>query len=425
MRHARRQLPCRHRRDNSNTACFETRQKTVETSEATREQLEVAAILAAHAPLSAANESQVYVQRDEVEKTLKSFVERINPYGYMVVVGPRGAGKSTLVSHVLKEMGKGVLVVQVKNQSATVPELKDCVLKAALDQYAPHKESEHATTTPVKDRDLAERLKTAANAGRKEDDKEVWLPTLAFEITSSGDGTLIKNVCTILKEVAADLPLCHGLLVLSSSFAVAELTADRARQHFLRVGAFSHDEASAYLDAQFKARVPDEIATVAALTTVKDRILPLTTLPSYIRGLTQELSDSTNEADLVACAETWASQFEAAVRTDVEGASNSVFNIFIRDETGKERCFTTRDLMRKILDTSAPVKLPSATYEVPLHMFASKIRTSDEAKAAFNVDLVSKTVDFASAAHRKAAAELLASSSSSSLLSWRLFGRRM
>jgi predicted ArsR family transcriptional regulator len=71
----------------------ETRQKTFESSEATREQLEVEAILAAYAPSSAADKRQVYVQRDELEKTLKSFVELIDPYGYMVVVGPRGAGK--------------------------------------------------------------------------------------------------------------------------------------------------------------------------------------------------------------------------------------------------------------------------------------------------------------------------------------------
>jgi len=35
------------------------------------------------------------------------------------------------------------------------------------------------------------------------------------------------------------------------------------------------------------------------------------------------------------------------------------------------------------------------------------VEKSVQAKAAFTVDLVSETVDFASAAHRKAAAELL------------------
>jgi hypothetical protein len=47
---------------------------TVETSESKRTQLEVEAILAASAPRSAADELNVYVQRDELEKTLESFL---------------------------------------------------------------------------------------------------------------------------------------------------------------------------------------------------------------------------------------------------------------------------------------------------------------------------------------------------------------
>jgi hypothetical protein len=337
------------------------------------------------------------------------------------------------LSHVLSKIGAGVLVVKIDVPSATVPELKALVLKTALKPYAPSK-SWFATSKPLEDGDLAERLKVAADAGREEGRAEGWLPTLAFEITSSGDGTLIKNACTVLKELAADQPLCHGLLVLSSSFAVAELTDDRDRQLFLRVGEFSHGEASEFLDAQFKAHVPDEIATVAAVTTVKERILPLTTLPSSVRRLTQELVGSTNEADFVARAEAWASKVEAAARMDIEGADKDGLNIFILGKTEKNRCFTMRDLMRELLDTGGPIKLASATYNVPPRVFASKIRTSDEAKAAFNLDLVSKTVDFASSAHRKAAAELLPPPPAAELLPpapptsplsrW-LFGRRM
>jgi energy-coupling factor transporter ATP-binding protein EcfA2 len=321
----------------------------------------------------------------------------------MVVVGPRGAGKSTLVSHVLSKIGKGVLVVPIDVASATVPDLKAVVLKEALKRYAPHSGSLYATSTPVGDGDLAERLKAAAN----EHGEKGWRPTLVLEITSSGDGALIKSACTVLKQLTHDRPLCHGLLVLSSSFAVAEVTDDDERQCFLRVGAFSRDEASTYLDENLKARLPEEVASDAAVAEVKKRILPLTTLPKKVGGLTNAVRGSTSEADFLARAEAWASELEAAARRDVQGAVTNALNTFIRDKTGKERCFAMRDLMRELLDAGEPVKLPTATYDVPPDMFASKIRTSQAAKAVFNVDLVSKTVDFASAAHRQAAAELL------------------
>jgi hypothetical protein len=378
----------------------------VETSESKRAHLEVEAILAASAPPSAADKFDVYVQRDELEETLESFLcKPITSTGsYMVVVGPRGAGKSTLVSHVLSKIGKGVLVVPIDVASATVPELKALVLKEALKQYAPHSRSSYATSTPVEGGDLAQRLEAAAKARGEEG----WRPTLALEITSSGDGALIKNSCTVLKQLAHDEPLCHGLLVLSSSFAVAELTDDDQRQCFLRVGAFSRDEASAYLDENLKARLPKEVATVAAIAAVKERILPLTTLPKKVGGLTEAVRGSTSAADLSARADAWASELEAAAREEVDSADTDELNTFIRDKTGKERCFTTRDLMRELLDTGGPVKLPNkATYDVSSKKFASKIRASPAAKAAFNVDLISKTVDFASGAHRKAAADLL------------------
>mmetsp|Transcript_2877 Transcript_2877/g.9725 ORF Transcript_2877/g.9725 Transcript_2877/m.9725 type:complete len:101 (-) Transcript_2877:187-489(-) len=93
---------------------------------------------------------------------------------------------------------------------------------------------------------------------------------------------------------------------------------------------------------------------------------------------------------------------------DVEDVADiHVFNTFLRDKTGNSPFFSTRNLMHELLDTSAPVRLPTARFNVPSAMFASTIHTSQEAKAVFNVDLVSRTVDFSSCDHRKAAAEVV------------------
>jgi hypothetical protein len=299
-------------------------------------------------------------------------------------------------------MGEGVIVVPI-DASTTVSDLKAHILQEALIQYKPQSRSFYATSTPLEGKHLAERLKAAASARGEEG----WRPTLVLEITESGNSALVRSACTLLKGLTHDQPLCHGLIVLSSSFAVAELPDDGGRQRFLRVGTFSHGEASAHLDANFKAHLPEKVATVEAVATVKERILPLTMLPKYVSAFTTAVLGSKSEADFLARAEAWASEVEAAARRDVKGAVTNALNTFIRDTTGKERCFAVRDLMRELLDAGEPVKLPTVTYDVPPDMFASKIRMSQAAKAVFNVDLVSKTVDFASGAHRKAAAELL------------------
>jgi hypothetical protein len=393
----------------------------VEKAESERTRLEVEAILAARAPPSEADELHAYVKRVDLEKKLESFLRepRTTAGSYMVVVGPRGAGKSTLVSHVLSEMGEGVLVVSIKDKTTDVEAL---VLRVALDQYKPLRKSVHATSTPLKDGGLAERLKAAADAGCKKRGEKGWRPTLVLEIAQSGDKDLIKNACNLLKLITHDKALCHGILVLSSSFAVAELPEDEDRQRFLRVGAFSRDEASAHLDANLKANLPVEVATVAAVAAVKERILQLATLPKKLGGLTAAVLGSESEEDFQARAEAWASEFEASALTDVASTDTDVLNTFIRDKTGKEHCFTMCDLMRELLDTSAPVRLPNARFDLPAARFACTIRTSLEAKKVFDVDLVSKTVDFASGAHRQAAAELLPQSSVGPL-SW-LFGGR-
>jgi len=380
---------------------FQSR-STVETSEFEHMRLEVAAILAARARPSAADKFHVYVERAELEDTLESFLREPITAGssYMVVVGPRGSGKSTLVSHVLSKMGEGTLVVPIK---ATASDLESLVLRAALKQYEPHSRSVFSTTTPVEGGDLAERLKAAANARGEEG----WRPTLVLEITESGNSALVRSACTLLKGLTHDQPLCHGLIVLSSSFAVAELPDDGGRQRFLRVGAFSHGEASAHLDANFKAHLPEKVATVEAVTAVKERILPLTTLPKYVSAFTTAVLGSKSEADFLARMEAWASEFKAAARRDVRGADTKEVNDRIRDKIGQERRFPMRDLMRELLDTGVPVQLPTASFDLSSSTFASTIRTSQEAKAVFHVDLVSKTVDFASGAHRKAAAEQL------------------
>jgi hypothetical protein len=80
----------------------------------------------------------------------------------------------------------------------------------------------------------------------------------------------------------------------------------------------------------------------------------------------------------------------------------------VDDITVKRKVFEMRDLMRKILDSNTPVELPSCRYSVDAPRFARTIRASPAARATFDLDLVTNTVDFASESHRTTVAELRA-----------------
>jgi hypothetical protein len=114
---------------------------------------------------------------------------------------------------------------------------------------------------------------------------------------------------------------------------------------------------------------------------------------------------------LRARAEAWASAFEEAAREDVQGALEVVVWVdTIRDDDTVEiLAVPMRNLMLDLLDAGAPVRLRTVNYPVEAQQFAAKVRESDPAKATFAVDCVARTVDFASGAHRKAAAEAEAS----------------
>jgi len=258
--------------------------KSLQTSELERARTEVASILASRVPPPSilasrvpplvADKLGVYVPRLELENELKSFVRKLSTAGgmYMVVVGARGAGKSTLVEHVLSEMDGGVLIVPLGEASSTTSDLDALIVQAALKKYKLPTDSPHATSEPIKGGYLAERLEAVAKARGEPG----WRPTIVLDMNLSGDGPLIRAACARLKVLAHDKALCHAILLLSSSFAVAELPRDPDRQQFVRVGALSDGEARAQLESNFKALLPEHVATAAAVAAVKERVLPLT-----------------------------------------------------------------------------------------------------------------------------------------------------
>jgi hypothetical protein len=340
--------------------------------EITRERTEVKAILVSRAPRSLADEANLYVPRPALEAALESYMR--TPWSdagsYLVIAGARGAGKTTLMLHVLSKLGGGVVVVPLsKETNAEEINLGQRVVQVVLKEYAPQRLSLVGSSVASK-ADLYQRLKWATAEYRCDHPEDQgWRPTVVFEVNESDDRDLLKMVCTLLKDLTHDKGLCHGVLVLSSSFAVAALPDDAGRRRFLRVGSFSREEASTRLDRVFAA-LPKEVASDAAVAEAKARALALTSRASLLGTLTESLCSATSEADFRARVETWASEFEAEARNDVEGADTNALNTFHRDEAD----YPLRRLLRELVDTGAPVKLPTGRYKFTIEEFASKIR---------------------------------------------------
>jgi hypothetical protein len=336
-----------------------------------RERTVAAAILDSHTPPPTADEMDVYVPRPELEDALEAFLRapRCEGDGYMVLVGPRGTGKSILLSHVLSKMGGGVVLTRVGGPAATESgDLDLLVVGTALKQYAqPGWALSSSSPAAMEGRHLRERLVSAARVyhGKHSADED-WRPTVVLDVSHSSDGALIRSACTRLKELTYDEQRCHGVIVLSSSYAVADLPPDPSRQTFLLVGSFSPAEASAKLERSF-ATMPNGLASCAAVAAVEQRVLPLTTLASDLVQLAKSVRGSTEEKDLLERAEAWARQFEAKARKDVEGA------LTLEHIMRNGRKLPVADLMREMLAAGGPIKLPTAKNNVEAANFAAHI----------------------------------------------------
>ena len=153
---------------------------------------------------------------------------------YLIVVGPRGCGKSTVVRAATSGQ-HGVIHTSFATGTKLDQAYNLLLAEIGVSDYAVSNE------------------KAVAKLFRKVQQQKVpndptWRPIVVVEFDRGVEDNLIATFTPSLKKLGTDEQAAHVVLVLSDANAVFALKPDEGRQHFLWVGDLTVDEANDVLD---------------------------------------------------------------------------------------------------------------------------------------------------------------------------------
>jgi hypothetical protein len=234
------------------------------------------------------------VKRPELEKLI---LEHANTPGggmpYLLVVGPRASGKTTVVQHALADR-PGVLCISLKD---TTTEPVEAQIARQLGLGA----GTHS------DKFIAAQMKTIAQKKLPDDQPLV----VVLEIERTVTPVAINTAVSALKSLSSDYDACSAIAVLSDANAAFSLTSDRARQKFLWVDALTLSEATEFFAQRGKLLTrstptqtvtPEEaaankalIARLAGFFVILDLHAMCKALPANAMATTSDVMDKVNE----------------------------------------------------------------------------------------------------------------------------------
>lgn len=179
--------------------------------------------------LSLTADKRPYIQRTDLERSLVKFRDRKSTKGeiYLVVVGPKGAGKSALVAHVF-EGRPGTVVVDINQNSSPQSIVADILLSCSV----------RVGDKELSTKQLREPLvKAMAKKGSP--------VTIILEMNrGNGDLSTLGAVRSATKDLAQH---ANVIVVLSEANGALEFDCNREpRQRVIWVDGFTNEEALSY-----------------------------------------------------------------------------------------------------------------------------------------------------------------------------------
>lgn len=186
-------------------------------------------------------------------------------HGYMVVIGPRGGGKSTAVTQAVKGR-KGTIGISVNEKTNVYEVITEALYRSERTSNATEnlRKSNYVISNEMQLDDL---LLKAIDMHEPHD--PLWRPTFVVEIDRGARDGLVKDLARMFKRLSVDLRAAHVILVLSNEVAAFALPSDPTRQKKVWVEDFTLLEAESYLDmrgflipTQDKKKAAEDLANV-------------------------------------------------------------------------------------------------------------------------------------------------------------------
>jgi hypothetical protein len=193
-----------------------------------------------------------YVARAQVDAELRALVNLPGEF-IIIVVGPRGAGKTTAVTHAL-EQTDGAIMLKVTGEHT-----RDSSIYAALEKKVLAAPS--SSTDTLAEEQIIHYLKAATSGYiKKHPDATDWKPTIIFELETKAQPATVGLAVQTMKNLVCDRAVCHGFVVLGDAHAVYAIGSDTDRHEYLWLDGFTSAEADVYLDELGVLTAADERA---------------------------------------------------------------------------------------------------------------------------------------------------------------------